>query len=65
MQPERMQPIESRRTRIEKVFNDHGWDHVDLEQWEGDDLEELRSMLTEEQFQALLDELADEGEHEY
>lgn len=46
---------------VERVFYDMGWENVEwLEEWDGHDLDALHEILNEEQYQTLLDELADE-----
>ncbi len=65
MQPKGTPPTESRRTRVERVFDEQGWDNIDLDQWEGDELEDLRGLMTDEQFQALVDALAESDDHEH
>jgi len=56
-----MREIQPERTRVEevlKIIEDHGMSPSDgISSWEGDDLEDLRQFLTEEEFQRLLDEL--------
>jgi hypothetical protein len=56
-----MSEIQPERTRIEevlKIIEDHGMSPSDgYRSWEGDDLEDLRQFLTEEEFQRLVDEL--------
>jgi hypothetical protein len=56
-----MGEIQPERTRIEevlKIIEDHGMSPSDgYLSWEGDDLEDLRRFLTEEEFQRLMDEL--------
>lgn len=56
-----MGEIQPERTRVEevlKIIEDHGMSPSDgYSSWEGDDLEDLRQFLTEEEFQRLMDEL--------
>jgi hypothetical protein len=56
-----MGEIQPERTRVEEVLRiieDHGMSPSDgYLSWEGDDLEDLRQFLTEEEFQRLMDEL--------
>jgi hypothetical protein len=60
MRPERTEPG-ARRRAVERVFYEMGWENLaQLDDWDGDELEPLRRVLPEEQFQALLDQLADE-----
>lgn len=65
MQPEQTDP-KSARQRVERVFQEQGWDNVeDIDDWGGEELEALRSMLSEEQYEALLDALSEGGAHDY
>lgn len=58
-----MKPTE--RERVERVFQEQGWENLqDIDDWRGDDLEALRSLMSEEQYEALVDALADLGEDE-
>jgi hypothetical protein len=60
MKPETTRTDESYRDSVERVFYEMGWDNLeDIGDWGGEDLETLRQMLPEEQFQALVDQLAD------
>ena len=56
----------SRKDRVEEVrriFEEQGFGNAELlEGWEGDDLQELSELLSEEEFQTLLDELQDPGD---
>jgi uncharacterized protein (DUF2267 family) len=57
----RKRTIEDRRERIERIFNDMGWEDIErLDEWDGDDIEALRELLSEEEFDTLLDELPEE-----
>jgi hypothetical protein len=48
--------------RARRIFEEDGWGNVELlEGWDGEDLEELRPLLTDEEFQALLDRFHPEG----
>ena len=47
-----------RRTDVERFLYDRGWEDLDrLDEWDGEDLDFLRSALTQDEFQALLDHL--------
>ncbi len=48
--------------RARQVFEENGWGNLELlDGWDGEDLEELRDLLTEEEFQTLLDRFQPEG----
>ena len=52
--------IESYRDHVERVFYQMGWDNLeDIGTWSGEDLDALRELLPAEQFEALLDQLAE------
>jgi len=52
--------IESYRDHVEQVFYEMGWDNLeDIGEWSGEDLDALRDLLPTEQFEALLDQLAE------
>ena len=55
-----------RRHRVEEVqriFEEYGFGNVELLQdWDGDELSELADFLSEEEFQTVLDRLADTDE---
>ena len=52
---ERSDRIES----VRRIFEDQGFGNLELlEGWEGDELEELRELLTEQEFETLLDQLS-------
>lgn len=54
----RLDPRERRR-RVLRIFDQESWGNLELlDGWEGEDLEELRPILSEEEFQTLLDHLA-------
>ena len=62
MEPRATRALESYRDRVERVFYEMGWDNLeDIGDWSGEDLDALREILPEEQFEALLDQLADIG----
>ena len=53
-----------RRTDVERFLYDRGWEDLDrLDEWDGEDLDFLRSALSQDEFQALLDHL-EESERE-
>ena len=50
------------------MLDEKGWESLEqttLEDWDRADLDALRDILGEEQFQALLDEIAEGGSHEH
>ena len=52
-----------RRARVRQIFEDRDWGNVELlEGWDGKELDELRSILSDEEFETLLDELAETEE---
>jgi hypothetical protein len=54
----RKRTIEDRREQVERIFYEMGWEDMErLDEWDGDDFETLREILTPEEFEALLDEL--------
>jgi len=60
MKPETTRTNETYRDTVERVFYEMGWDNLeDIGEWSGEDLDALRRLLPEEQFQALVDQLAD------
>jgi hypothetical protein len=45
-----------RKASVERYYLEHGWEGVErLDEWDGEDLEFLRSLLHEEDFQVLLE----------
>lgn len=47
---------------VERIFEEYGFANADvLEGWDGEDLGDLAAVLTEEEYQTLLDEL-EEGD---
>jgi hypothetical protein len=49
-----------RRQHVLEIFDEEGWGSLELvDEWDGDDLDELRPILKEEEFQTLLDRLRD------
>jgi len=56
---------ESRRRTLERLFFERGWEQVEeAGNWDGQEVEDLRGALTEEQFEALVDALQEQGEYE-
>ena len=55
----------AQKTRVDEVrriFEEYDFGNFELlERWEGDDLRELAEILTEEEYQTLLDELQEQG----
>jgi len=53
---------EKRIDEVRRIFGEYGFGNFELlERWEGDDLRELAGILTEEEYQTLLDELREQG----
>jgi hypothetical protein len=49
-----------RRREVLRIFGEESWGNLELvDGWDGEDLEELKSLLDDEEFQILLDRLAD------
>jgi hypothetical protein len=60
-----MGPNGDLRAQIERIFEERAWDNLDdLDTWDGEEIEALREFLSDEQFEALLDELADTGAYD-
>lgn len=60
--PGEQRPPESRRQQVRRILQECDWGRLeDIDDWEGEDLESLRETLGEQQFQALLDKLVEEG----
>jgi hypothetical protein len=58
----RIDPHERRR-RVLRIFDEESWGNLELvDAWDGEDVDELRNILGEEEFQILLDRLADVDE---
>ena len=61
-----METTDRRGDRIQvvrSIFQEHDFGNVELlEGWDGNDLEELCDLLTEEEFQTLLDEVENTDE---
>jgi hypothetical protein len=44
-----------------RIFEEEGWGSLELvDEWDGHDLEELRSLLRESEYETLLDRLKDQ-----
>ena len=55
---ERWEP-DDRRRELERIVVEQGWEDLEgLEDWDGEDLDELRELLSDDQFETLLDELS-------
>jgi hypothetical protein len=53
---------ETRVDEVRRIFEEYGFGNFELlERWEGDDLRELAGVLTEAEYQTLLDELREQG----
>lgn len=49
-----------RRRHVLRIFDEQSWGNLELlDAWDGEDVDELKNILTEEEFQTLLDRLAD------
>lgn len=49
---------------VRRIFAEYGIGSIELlEGWDGEELEELADVLTEEEFQTLLDQLEDPDEY--
>lgn len=61
MKKAKKKPVdEDRLEEVRRIFEDEGFANAALlEQWDGDDLEELRELLSDEEMQTLLDQLQD------
>jgi hypothetical protein len=54
-----------RRDRVLEIFENQDWGNIELlDGWDGEDLEELRTILDEEEYQILLDQLEDLDDRE-
>jgi hypothetical protein len=52
-----------RRRAVMEVFEREGWGSLELvDEWDGNDLDELRSLLRPSEYQTLLDRLRDFGD---
>lgn len=48
---------------VKRIFEEQGFGNAELlEGWDGEDLDQLADLLTEEEFQTLLDELQTEDD---
>lgn len=53
--------IEERRNEVERILDELGAEAVDdLGDWDGQDIEDLRKILDDDQFEALMDQLSDD-----
>lgn len=53
--------IEALRSEVERILEEMGADAVDgLDDWDGKDVEDLRKLLDDDQFEALMDQLTDD-----
>lgn len=53
-----------RLQEVRRIFEENDFGNVELlEGWSGEELEELADILTEEEYQTLLDELEDPDEY--
>lgn len=61
MKKAKKKPVDKDRLEeVRRIFEDEGFANAALlEQWDGDDLEELRELLSDEEMQTLLDQLQD------
>lgn len=51
---------EDRMREVRRIFEEQGFRNLELlEEWDGHELDDLSDFLTEEEYQTLLDELAD------
>ena len=58
-------PRLERRRAVLRIFEQEGWGNLELlDGWDGEELDELKDILREEEFQTLLDRLRDQGERE-
>ena len=58
--------LEKRSRAIERIFDEQGWENADwLEAWDGEILEDLREVLSDQQYQTLVDRLQDRGIEEH
>jgi hypothetical protein len=48
---------------VRRIFEEEGFENAErLEQWDGDELDELREILSEDEMEILLDQLGDRME---
>jgi len=49
-----------RRREVLRIFDQESWGNLELlDGWDGEDLDELKTILDEDEFQTLVDRLAD------
>lgn len=54
---------EARAAQVRRIFEDQGFGSLErLDDWDGAELEELRDVLTPEEYEILLDQLQDDPE---
>jgi hypothetical protein len=54
-------PRHERRRKVLRIFEAEDWGNLELlDGWDGEDLDDLRAILDEEEFQTLLDRLQDQ-----
>ena len=52
-----------RRQEVLRIFEQERWGNMELlDAWDGDELDELKTLLDEEEFQTLLDRLRDQDD---
>lgn len=52
-----------RRQEVLRIFEQERWGNLELlDGWDGDELDELKTLLDEEEFQTLLDRLREQDE---
>lgn len=52
---------EPRLLQVRRIFEESGFGNIELlDEWDGHELEDLRDLLSDEEFQQLLDELQDQ-----
>lgn len=57
MEPKRVEEA-TLAEAVERILFEQGWEEVEgFEDWDGDDVDALREILTPEQYETLLDEL--------
>ncbi|HEX6882990.1 MAG TPA: hypothetical protein VF530_06390 [Planctomycetota bacterium] len=56
-------PHLERRRAVMRIFEEEGWGSLELvDEWDGADLDELRSILRASEYETLLDRLRDQGD---
>ena len=60
-QAKKADPRHERRRTVMRIFEEEGWGSLELvDGWDGEELEELRPILSDQEFQTLLDRLKDQ-----